>query len=172
MGNLSYRHFLHVSLNVKTLRPHITTLLTAFLISVVGVVEAADLRVMKTGLGEGSISGTGIACGTDCNESFEGSPSVTLNVSANPGSRFTSWGGDCASVTVTPPATPPCTVTVDSLRSVRANFELITPIPPLTHADLTPAGIQAYLDLTTGRGRNVNTPAEFVAALPQDFKEN
>lgn len=154
----------------------VASLLTALIIGALGVAQAADLRVMKTGLGEGTISGDGIACGADCNENFTGTPTVTLNVSPGTGSQFTSWGGDCAGVTVTPPARPPCTVTMDAMRSVRANFDLITPVPALTHAELTPAGLDAYLGPggagSMARGRDVDTPAEFVAALPQDFKEN
>lgn len=172
MSQLSGHHFFSSKgLNVKSFQRLRTALLTLFFIGLFVDARAADLRVMKTGLGDGSISGAGITCGTDCNESFPASASVTLNVTVTPGSRFTAWGGDCASVVVTPPATPPCMVAMNAVRSVRANFDLVTPVPALTHAELTPAGIQAYLD-PTGPGSNVNTPAEFVAALPQDFREN
>ena len=132
-------------------------------------VEAADLRVMKTGLGNGTVSAPGmISCGTggtDCNETGL-SGSVTLSVTVPLGSRFRAWGGDCASVVVTPPATPSCTVSMTTLRSVRADFELITPIARIT--DFSPAGLETYLNANP----NVDTPAELVAALPQDFREN
>lgn len=133
------------------------------------VADAETLRVMKTGLGEGTITApapAAINCGTSvtsCNADVTGS--VELNVTVGTGSTFTGWGGDCASVTVVPPARPPCTVNMTALRSVRANF---TPpaIPPIT--DFSPGGLRTYLNTNT----TVDTVAEFVAALPQEFREN
>ncbi|SCX56904.1 hypothetical protein [Nitrosospira sp. Nsp1] len=136
---------------------------------------AADLRVMKTGLGKGWIEGDGISCGivgtnpatdtdtvgTSCNTAS--TTSITLTARDHAGSSFAGWGGDCASSGTT--AT--CTVPMDQMRSVRANFTLDTPIAALT--DLTPGGINTYL---TGAGSNVNTLAEFVAALPAEFRQN
>lgn len=134
---------------------------------------AEDLRVMKTGLGKGWIDGAGISCGivtvdpvedkdtvdTSCNTTS--STSITLTARRHSGSTFAGWGGDCTGTTMT------CTVAMDQMRSVRANFTLDTAIADLT--DLTPDGINAYL---AGAGSNVNTPAEFVAALPAEFRQN
>jgi hypothetical protein len=146
------------------------------LIGFAGSAHAADLRVMKTGLGKGWIQGPGISCGivstdvatdtdtigSNCNATS--TTSVTLIANTHTGSTFAGWGGDCAGV---PASTLTCTVPMDTMRSVRANFTLNTPIPDLT--DLTPAGIDMFL---TGVGSSVNTQAEFVAALPQEFREN
>lgn len=135
----------------------------------VGVAGAETLRVMKTGLGEGTISGPSITCGTGgtacTNTSATGM--VTLTVSAPAGSQLRAWGGDCASVAVPVPATPPpCTVDMSALRSVRADFVRTTAIPVIT--DFSPAGLETYLDANP----TVDTPAEFLAALPQEFREN
>ena len=141
-----------------------------------GPTAGERLRVMKTGLGKGWIQGSGISCGivstdpatdtdtvdTSCNSTS--TTSITLIVNSHPGSSFAGWGGDSASV---PATTPTCTVPMDQMRSVRANFTLNTPVPSLT--DLTPAGINAFL---SGRGSSVNTQAEFVAALPAEFRQN
>jgi len=148
-------------------------LLLLGLLGLLGSAHAADLRVMKTGLGKGWIEGPGISCGitatnattdtdtlgTSCNATS--TTSITLTAHNLTGSTFAGWGGDCAGTGNT------CTVPMDVMRSVRANFTLNTSVPPLT--DLTPTGINTYL---TGVGSSVNTAAEFVAALPQAFREN
>ena len=102
--------------------------------------NAADLRVMTTGLGVGTIAGPGISCGlgpTDCAETYASSASVTLAAAPGPASVFTGWGGDCSGAALT------CTVTMSVARSVRAQFGLSTAIPPL--ASFTPEGINTYL---------------------------
>lgn len=120
-----------------------------------------DLRVMKKGLGSGKItsSAPGIDCGTDCDQSYTGTPTVTLTATADPGSTFMGWELDgTGSGTRTVP------MTAD--RSVRAIFSLNTTIT--TISDFTPGGLQTYLNNNT----HVNTPARFVAALPQKFRQN
>lgn len=146
------------------------------LLGLLGSAQAAELRVMKTGLGKGWIDGSSISCGitatdvltdtdtiaTSCNETS--TTSITLTAHNIPGSTFAGWGGDCAGMANT------CTVTMSgtAMRSVRANFTLDAGVPSLT--DLSPSGINTFL--TTGPGQSVNTLAEFVAALPQEFREN
>jgi hypothetical protein len=138
--------------------------------------QAADLRVMKTGLGKGWIEGPSISCGiaatdaatdtdtiaTSCNATS--TTPLTLTARTHAGSTFAGWGGDCPTATGTGNT---CTVPMDAMRSVRAKFTLNAGVPPLT--DLTPSGIGAFL---TGAGSSVNTQAEFVAALPQEFRDN
>ncbi len=147
-------------------------LFVVLLISFASYSYAADLRVMKTGLGKGWITGTGISCGivstipatdTDTTSSDCIEPTTTqiiLTANALPGSVFAGWGGNCT-------GTSTCTVPADTAWSVRANFTLGTAIPPLT--DLTPAGINSYL---AGAGSSVNSQAEFIAALPREFRQN
>lgn len=135
--------------------------------------HAADIRVMKTGLGEGTINATGISCGnggSDCSETGL-SGSFMLSVSVPAGSNFTSWGGDCSG------SSPTCTTTMDQFRSVRANFEKSTTITPLTMAEIgdvavdgSRSGIGDYL--ANPLNADVDTPAEFIAALPAEFRQN
>lgn len=124
---------------------------------------AADLKVLKNGLGDGMVTSAaatpGINCGADCDEAY-GSIAVTLQATADAGSAFIGWGGDCSGTT------PTCTVDMSAPRAVRAEFSLVATIPTLT--SFTPLDIQNYLTANP----QVNTPARFVAALPAEFKQN
>ena len=148
------------------------------LLGLLGTAHAADLRVMKTGLGKGWVDGGTISCGitavntmpdtdtiaTNCNATSI--TSITLTAHNHTGSTFAGWGGDCPAGTG---PTNTCTVPMDAMRSVRANFTLDGGVPQLSALNLTPTGITTFL---TGMGSSVNTSAEFVAALPQEFREN
>lgn len=122
---------------------------------------AANLRVMKQGIGSGTISSTtaGINCGADCDEAY--GPGLTITLTATPaaGSMFAGWEGDCT-------GTGSCSVNTNLARSVRAQFAPISPIPPL--ASFTPEGIEAFLTANP----TITTPAQFVSALPAEFKQN
>ncbi|MCI5167394.1 MAG: hypothetical protein D3903_15195, partial [Candidatus Electrothrix sp. GM3_4] len=149
--------------------------LTVLFISFASSTYAADLQVMKTGLGKGWIEGPGISCGivttdvatdtdtTESNCNATSDTSITLTANSLSGSTFASWGGDCTGTN------PTCIVPMDTatLVSVRANFTLDDPPPELTV--FTPKGIGRYLETV---GSTVNTQAEFVAALPEEFRQN
>ena len=117
------------------------------------------LLVLKTGLGSGTVTGTGINCGIDCDESFASTDKVTLTATAPAGSTFTGWGGDCSGTGI-------CTVSMNVPRAVTANFTWDTSITTIT--DFTPTGLQTYLTAHP----EINTPARFIAALPAEFKQN
>src|SRR5262245_63543039 len=51
------------------------------------------LLVLKTGLGSGTVSGTGINCGFDCDASLASTDTVTLTAAAPAGSSFTGSAG-------------------------------------------------------------------------------
>jgi hypothetical protein len=121
---------------------------------------AADLKVMKTGLGSGTVTSSivGINCGADCNEAYGAAASVTLTATPAADSVFVGWRGDCVGAA--------CTLTMGVARSVRAEFALTAAIPEL--ADFTPTGIQTYLTLNP----QVNSAARFVKALPAKYKQN
>jgi len=77
-----------------------------------------SLSVSKTGTGSGTVSGTGISCGTDCSEPYNSGTLVTLTPYTATGSSFTGWTGACS-------GTSTCSVTMDSVKSVTATFNLI-----------------------------------------------
>ena len=74
------------------------------------------LTIGKTGLGNGTVTGTGIACGTDCTELYGYETSVTLTAAALPGSRFTGWGGACTGLA------PTCALTMETTKVATASF--------------------------------------------------
>lgn len=122
---------------------------------------AADLRVMKTGLGGGTVTSSisGINCGSDCDQNYPDSTTVSLSASPAGDAIFVGWEGDCSGMGA-------CTVAMNSVRSVRAVFDLSVSIPLLT--DFTPSGIETYLT----NFPFVDTVPKFIAALPDDFLQN
>jgi M6 family metalloprotease-like protein len=75
------------------------------------------LTVTKAGVGGGTVtdSKSGIACGTDCSESYVSGDVVTLTAVASPGSVFTGWSGGCS-------GTGTCVVTLSANAAVTATF--------------------------------------------------
>lgn len=133
-----------------------------FAIVVASPARAADLKVLKVGLGSGTVTSAppGINCGGDCNEMYPSTATVTLTATPDAGSVFVRWEGDGAGTA------NPTVVTMGSHRSVRAIFRLATPFPPIT--DFSPEGLRTYLSANP----DVNTAARFMSALPNDFKQN
>ncbi len=95
--------------------------------------SAADLRVMMTGVGSGTVTGTGINCGAICDTTS--TADILLTATPTPtsitlpdgsiimeASRFLGWEGDC--LVLPPPVipSPSCTVTMSANRSMRAKF--------------------------------------------------
>jgi hypothetical protein len=89
-----------------------------------------DLSVTLDGTGVGSVSSTpaGIACtadpASDCTESFDLGTTVTLTATADPGSTFTGWGGECS-------GDGDCVITMTENKAVTATFDMIAIYLPL-----------------------------------------
>jgi hypothetical protein len=118
--------------------------------------------VTKAGTGGGTVSGTGISCGTDCFETYPTGTAVELTATAGHGSVFGSWS-NCSS-----PSGATCTMDMPSSKTVAATF---TATP--TFADVPPSNpfyqdIEHLYDLgiTQGCGTNggqlIFCPAAFV----------
>jgi Divergent InlB B-repeat domain len=104
-------------------------------------VPTFSLAVSKTGTGSGKVTSTpaGINCGSTCSHQFASGTPVTLSATADSGSVFTGWSGDCSGL-------GSCSVTMDAGHSVTANF------------DLTPKTLIAS-KAGTGSGKVTSTPA-------------
>jgi hypothetical protein len=74
------------------------------------------IRVVRAGSGDGSVSGTGIDCGTACAIQPRYQSRVDLEASAAAGSSFVRWEGVCST-------TPTCAFAAGSATVVRALFE-------------------------------------------------
>ena len=83
------------------------------------------LTVAKAGSGDGTVTGTGINCGTDCTEAYTSGTSVTLTATPASGSFFAGWSGGCS-------GTGTCTVTMTANASVTAKFSKTFTDDPLT----------------------------------------
>lgn len=68
------------------------------------------LVVSRVGTGTGKVSGPGVDCGFDCQESYPAGTIVGLSAVADPGSVFSGWSGDadCADGTLTMSADRSC----------------------------------------------------------------
>jgi mono/diheme cytochrome c family protein len=142
---------------------------------------AAPLRVMTTGLGSGRVvfSTGGAAClpsgGTACDRELSGT--VVLTAVADPGSVFAGWN-DAPAVPTHPDCVVlgdgTCRVTMDQPRAVRANFSPMAAVPRLqdypgvVRDAVDPALIDAFL---SGPGAGIATAAQFLAALPDEYRQ-
>ncbi len=73
------------------------------------------LEISKVGSGSGTVSGSGINCGSVCSNTFAPGTAVTLTAKPASGSTFAGWSGACS-------GTGTCTVTMNSSASVTATF--------------------------------------------------
>lgn len=146
---------------MRTTKVSLPTITLLLLFGVVAPGWATAFRVLGTGLGSGTVisAPAGINCGATCDADMAGMVTLTA-APADSNSTFAGWGGDCSGTVAT------CTVSMTSARSVRAEFALSKAITEIT--DFTPAGLDDYLTKNTA----VNTPARFIKALPDEYKQN
>ena len=109
-----------------------------------------ELTVLKGGNGGGTITGTGINCGSDCTESYPSGTMVTLTATPLYASTLTGWT-NCDS-----PSGDTCTMTMSTSKTVTANF---TTTP--TFADVPPTNpfyhyIEQLYDLGITQGCGTN----------------
>lgn len=90
--------------------------------------QPRTLRVDLTGRGSGTVTSSpeGIRCGDACTRAFARGTTVAVRAEADDGSRFVSWGGDCAGRDET------CSVRLDDDARVTARFERTTRPDSLT----------------------------------------
>ncbi len=91
------------------------------LISNIDLTPTTNLvTVNKTGSGSGTVTGTGISCGSDCTHVLPINTAITLTATPNSGYVFSSWsGGYCSGSNNT------CTITPTTDATVIARFSII-----------------------------------------------
>ncbi|HXH96803.1 MAG TPA: hypothetical protein VNH40_06280, partial [Gaiellaceae bacterium] len=94
--------------------------------------QTKKLSVSISGTGTGSVTGTGIDCPGDCEQSFL--PGTTVLLTAHPGasSTFSGWSGACSGLVAL------CSVTLDAAKDVTAHFS--APLQLLRKLDVSVAG--------------------------------
>jgi arylsulfatase A-like enzyme len=97
---------------------------------------AGTLKVLRAGTGVGSVQGTGIDCGTDCDETYQSGFRVRLTPVPDVVSQFDGWNGDCT-------GRGACVVTIDRARSVTALFSPDRKPPALTGFKVSPVVFRA-----------------------------
>jgi hypothetical protein len=114
------------------------------------VTPQATLAVKKQGAGSGTVSGTGIQCGSDCSEIVIPGSLVTLTAAPAAGSTFGGWSGSCTG------STPTCVLNVNTTTTVTAAFNLSNAytisatagsngtISPSGATPVSPGGSQTY----------------------------
>ncbi len=99
---------------------------------------------LTTGVsGNGSISGAGINCGTDCTEDYISGTSITLTATPATGYTFSGWSGVCSGTATT------CAVSVTSRSDVSASFTA-TPLPTPTNTRVNMATPSTYSSIPGG----------------------
>lgn len=95
------------------------------------VTPVYQLSVASEGEGSGTVTASGINCGSDCEEYFDSGTSVTLTASADSSSSFSYWSSACdiydsGSKTYSTNTSNSCTVYMDQAQDVSANFDAIS----------------------------------------------
>lgn len=138
-------------------------------------VAASDytLAVVKAGSGTGTVTGTGIACGADCNEVVPVGTMRTITATPSGSSVLSNWAG-CDMV-----AALDCIVTMNSNRTVTATFTATAApaTPTMLTAVITPSGAAElrWMDVASNEvdyriDRSVLPTSGFmeIATLPAD----
>jgi hypothetical protein len=74
------------------------------------------LTVTKAGTRDGTVTGPGVACGTDCTQYFEPGSTVTLTATPEAGARFDGWSDPSCGTNTT------CTITITADTTITASF--------------------------------------------------
>ncbi len=106
--------------------------------------EGRSINVSKIGSGSGTVTATGISCGSDCSEILADGSRVTFTATPNGGSSFNGWTGACVGMQGNT-----CSVNISDNLNITADFASATTggggdrRTPRTRATTTPPVITA-----------------------------
>ncbi|MDP3824311.1 MAG: PQQ-dependent sugar dehydrogenase [Burkholderiales bacterium] len=127
------------------------------------------LQVITQGSGSVASSPAGIACGSDCSETYPQNTSVTLSATPLSGATFSGWSGACA-------GTGACTVVMSATRTVTATFTQITRTLTVTKAGTgvgtvtsAPTGINCGSDCTEAYAQGTGVTLTAAASTGSTF---
>jgi hypothetical protein len=116
-----------------------------------------NLTVSKNGTGDGTITGSGINCGLDCEETYIEGTQVILTASPDSNSLFSGWGGDCSgtssSTQVTMNGNKNCTATFGSSSQPNSPCDCSRATKPFTEGNDNIVGTSGP-DILCGGGGN------------------
>ncbi len=120
------------------------------------------LTVSKGGTGSGTVSASGINCGTTCVADYADGTVVTLSASANGDSTFVGWsGGGCSGITT-------CAATMGQAIAVVATFNL-NPPPPVTYSITASAGSNGSISPAGTVTHNAGATVAFSITADADY---
>ena len=90
----------------------------------VTVIKRYTLNVTKSGTGSGTVTGSGISCGTDCSETYDAGSCIEYFHSETKGSKWGGWSGACTG--------PGCIICYDGNKSLTATFLKNEPTASIT----------------------------------------
>ncbi|MBA3820439.1 MAG: hypothetical protein H0X17_16225 [Deltaproteobacteria bacterium] len=134
------------------------------------VLDDVTLFVSRNGTGAGTVTGAGISCGADCQQTYSAGQAVTLTAAPSTGSTFAGWtGGGCT-------GTGSCTVTMTAATSVTATFTLDRFALTVSRGGAgagsvtsTPAGIACGVDCTQTYDHGTSVTLTPAAAANSQF---
>lgn len=121
--------------------------------------------------GTGTVSGTGINCGSDCSEAYAYGTSVTLTATPGAGQVFNGWAGACSGTAST------CTVGMNGGRQASASFApvvvsqfaLTVSVSGTGSVSSLPAGISCGSDCSESYAANTSVSLTATPAAGQQF---
>ena len=128
------------------------------------------LSVVRSGTGSGTITSdlAGINCGDVCSASFHDGTQVTITATVDPGSTFSSWGGDCSSCG----NNTTCTITMNNNKTCWANFLLS--IPSIVNNTSFTGGVEYatnHLELAFVKPEELTQPVDLYISLTQPSRK-
>jgi hypothetical protein len=118
----------------------------------------AERKLHVSVSGSGTVTGSGISCVGDCQQTYLDGTQVSLSAAAASGSTFTGWGGACS-------GTGSCDITMGADHDVSATFTQNPPPPKAPDTKITQATIDSAKGKATFKFKAVGKSTRFQCAI-------